>query len=365
MKSIPNFVKINNEVTTLEKIDNTVPLFCEINFNNGNRYNGWIMNNCLDGVGKMTYYQSDILSYDGNWKNDTYNGKGTIVYSDKTTCNGEFKNGKICGHGVVMYETGGKYDGKIENNKRNGRGVHIYADGGKYDGEWKDDKRNGHGVLIYADGSKYDGEWKNDKRNGHGVLIYADGGKYDGEWKDDKLNGHGICIYKSGLKYDGEWKDDKYDGHGVLIRNKSYRFNGCWKNGNFDNGEILQFSKKITMIIINHYCIMFDTNNKIKQITEEDSDKYGIYGMIPFNELSIMHTKKTFFGAIKYMRNDDEISKQQFYTIIKQMLDELCSTCESINMLQKTLNEIAVDGVIVDKLLTNNENAIVKGVIVE
>ena len=45
------------------------------------------------------------------------------------------------GHGIKTYKlTDEKYDGFWKNNLRNGKGTYIYKNGDKLECEWKDDK---------------------------------------------------------------------------------------------------------------------------------------------------------------------------------------------------------------------------------
>jgi hypothetical protein len=47
-----------------------------------------------------------------------------------------------------MIFNGGKvYDGEWKNNKMNGKGTLTWADGKKYEGNFVEDKRDGHGKL--------------------------------------------------------------------------------------------------------------------------------------------------------------------------------------------------------------------------
>lgn len=58
---------------------------------------------------------------------------------------------------------GDKYDGEFKDDTYNGHGVYDWANDTKYDGEFKDGKRHGRGVTISADGIKSEREWKDDE----------------------------------------------------------------------------------------------------------------------------------------------------------------------------------------------------------
>lgn len=59
--------------------------------------------------------------------------------------------------GTYFYANKEKYDGEWLNNSKNGKGeqlfnlnlgIYHYYNGDKYDGQWKDGKRHGRGILL-------------------------------------------------------------------------------------------------------------------------------------------------------------------------------------------------------------------------
>ncbi len=96
-------------------------------------YEGELKDNKKYGEGKIYYdiFQSlengeivqtndscyGHLRYDGEFKDDTYNGKGILYFYDGTTCyNGQFKKGKYNGKGCLYDEAGNIiYEGKFKN----------------------------------------------------------------------------------------------------------------------------------------------------------------------------------------------------------------------------------------------------------
>ena len=41
----------------------------------------------------------------------------------------------------MLFANGNKYEGEYKDNKKNGKGTYIYANGDKYKGEWKNGKK--------------------------------------------------------------------------------------------------------------------------------------------------------------------------------------------------------------------------------
>lgn len=83
------------------------------------RYEGDVKNCSPDGFGKLVYLykNSNIISYEGEFKNGLFNGKGTIKYKDGSIYTGEFKNGLRDGYGTFQ-DSKGKiiYDGLWKEN---------------------------------------------------------------------------------------------------------------------------------------------------------------------------------------------------------------------------------------------------------
>lgn len=155
---------------------------------NGNVYEGEVLNNKKHGVGKMIYgeekYKGHI--YEGLWKNDIIHGRGKYTTSE----------------GYV-------YEGDIVEGKQHGHGKATYADGGYYMGEWVDDKYHGKGKMTYADGGEYEGEYHNDKRHGKGNETFYNGDIYEGDYMEGNKHGNGKVIKNGKVLYNGSWVNNK------------------------------------------------------------------------------------------------------------------------------------------------------------
>lgn len=96
----------------------------QIQFANGNFYEGNVQEGSISGIGTMTYENNDTVAYTGDWLNGHWQGSGTIKYTD----------GEI-------------YKGEFHNDERSGKGKCIWASGLEYDGEWRNDTLDGNGIL--------------------------------------------------------------------------------------------------------------------------------------------------------------------------------------------------------------------------
>ena len=141
-----------------------------------------------------------------------------------------------------------KYEGEWKDDKYDGYGKYSCPDY-TYEGEWKDGTRHGQGKIIYSGGETYDGGWQYDKYSGMGTAEYPSGEKYVGHWKvelhelnfgEAKRDGHGIATYPSGVVYEGNWKNSRYDHYGTLYFPNGRKYKGLFKDSKFHGyGELI------------------------------------------------------------------------------------------------------------------------------
>ena len=71
-----NSPKKKLKTSTQKKIDNKVPIEMEIEYSNGIKYKGQAINGIREGYGVQTWPDNSV--YEGYWKNDKAEGKGTL-----------------------------------------------------------------------------------------------------------------------------------------------------------------------------------------------------------------------------------------------------------------------------------------------
>lgn len=233
---------------------------------NGNREGNGKYTCCakIQSIGE-TYFD-----YDGEWKNDTMNGKGTAQYYrnhrsayythtvEHGSYHGDWVDGKRQGHGIYEYSGGDRYEGEWLNDQRHGKGFYHYGfSGDGFDGTFKDGNEHGKGTYYFANGDRYEATWENgdivgdivmylangDRYEGElkyengkydfsgGVYYYAGGEVYIGEWSDGKRNGKGTLHLKNGNKYTGNWENDKAHGKGAVHYPNGDRYETTFENG--------------------------------------------------------------------------------------------------------------------------------------
>ncbi len=220
-----------------------------LNYSNGNRYEGEIVNNhphgfgilyCANGnryegdwvdgkrQGKGTFYWADGRKYEGDWLDDIRQGKGTFYWTDGRQYEGDWTAGEITGTGTMYYADGSRYEGQWSKGYKNGKGTFYWADGRKYEGDWADGRKQGKGTFYWTDGRRYEGDWTAGEITGTGTMYYVDGSRYEGEWSKGYKNGKGTYYYFYGDYYKGEWKNGKKNGSGILYKEDGTKIEGIW-----------------------------------------------------------------------------------------------------------------------------------------
>ena len=137
------------------------------------------------------YYFASGVKYDGEWKNNKYEGKGTISIPNCSLIL-NLNYGYIHLFNFIFTLLLIIY-----------LGIFYYVNGNKYDGEWKNDKKEGKGTISIPNCSLF---LNLDYGYIHffnsiftllfiiylGIFYFANGDKYDGEYKNDKVEGKGI-----------------------------------------------------------------------------------------------------------------------------------------------------------------------------
>lgn len=100
-------------------------------------------------------------------------GSGEEHWPNGTKYIGSYKEGKKEGYGtfiwLVKQNEDSKeeiYQGNFKDDLFDGKGKYEWADGRVYDGSWKAGKMDGYGCFRWADGRMYEGEYLMDHKHG-------------------------------------------------------------------------------------------------------------------------------------------------------------------------------------------------------
>ncbi len=84
---------------------------------------------------------------------------------------------------------GSVYQGQWKNDKYDGYGINKKSDGGRYEGQFVKSKREGYGIYYYSDGRIFQGRWLNDVKNGYGRKINNGGDVVEeGFYENDEIS---------------------------------------------------------------------------------------------------------------------------------------------------------------------------------
>lgn len=107
------------------------------------------------GVFKSQNAKGDKWTYEGAFKNGTFEGKGSLTFASGDKREGDFRNGGE--NGQIKETVDGKlfYEGEFKNSVKDGKGKAYNLKNGKliYDGEFKNNQLHGQGTYYNDDGS--------------------------------------------------------------------------------------------------------------------------------------------------------------------------------------------------------------------
>jgi hypothetical protein len=119
----------------------------------GSRYEGDIKHGLPGGKGKL--YDKYQLVYEGEFKEGKFNGTGVYYFNKGGRYEGTFVSGQMEGAGRIYDQKGALfYDGQMKNDKYEGFGRIYYKDGTDtiYEGNFSRGEPNGKGQLLDKDG---------------------------------------------------------------------------------------------------------------------------------------------------------------------------------------------------------------------
>ena len=83
--------------------------------------------------------------------NNINNNKEIIQYNGRYV--GQVVNGLKEGKGIIYFNNGDRYEGDFRNDKFEGKGIY-YKSGDRYEGDYRNGKREGKGIYYYNNGKK-------------------------------------------------------------------------------------------------------------------------------------------------------------------------------------------------------------------
>jgi len=146
-------------------------------------YRGQWLGRSKHGEGILEF--SDGRAYEGQFVHDLADGHGKLTLASGATLEANWVKGKADGFGRYSHR-GNTYEGQWKGDEKNGKGTEVWPDGSCYVGDFTANLRHGIGRYKTGVGAVYDGHFEEDKMHGYGHYTFVDGHTYQGEW----VNGH-------------------------------------------------------------------------------------------------------------------------------------------------------------------------------
>eukprot|EP01017_Pseudomicrothorax_dubius_P046474 TRINITY_DN8191_c0_g1_i1.p1 TRINITY_DN8191_c0_g1~~TRINITY_DN8191_c0_g1_i1.p1 ORF type:complete len:285 (-),score=67.16 TRINITY_DN8191_c0_g1_i1:94-888(-) len=159
-----------------------IPQITTEKYHDGSLYIGQIKDGKRDGQGKFFYPDGGM--YDGEWSAGAMNGKGRLYYaSGRLAYEGDFKNDSFSGKGILYNDQPVEPKGPL-----NHRDLFACEESWeRYEGDLLEDHRHGTGTVYYCNNDKLHGQFMNDLAHGKCIFTHSEGEIIRGEWLQNKL----------------------------------------------------------------------------------------------------------------------------------------------------------------------------------
>ncbi len=161
----------------------------QINYPNGDKYNGELVDGLRDGSGEL---KTARFTYKGSFRHGLFDGEGTVLWS-------AFKE-----NGVEII--GRKFEGIFHRGKKDGKGILVDGKGGILEGTWKNDSFSGIGKVTRDNGELQEGVFVNGRLHCHaGRIRFKNGDVYEGSVNFGALHSSEVAHlsygYRNGYTY--------------------------------------------------------------------------------------------------------------------------------------------------------------------
>lgn len=122
-------------------------------YNKQSIYIGDIVDMVRQGTAIRTYGLKVDLYYKGSYENHEKKGKGKLIKisTGDLVYDGDWDHDVKHGHGI-LYNDAGIYEGEFKEDFFDGKGKMKWKNGDVYEGDFKEGRREGHGLMTFANG---------------------------------------------------------------------------------------------------------------------------------------------------------------------------------------------------------------------
>ena len=103
-------------------------------------------------------------SFTTDAKTGAVNGSGTVQWKNGNRYEGPVVNTQLTGKGSFTWANGDTYVGDLVNAQPHGQGTYTFKSGDRYVGAWRNGQKHGQGRYTFANGSVWEGEFANDQQ---------------------------------------------------------------------------------------------------------------------------------------------------------------------------------------------------------
>lgn len=225
------------------------------NRRDGSVYEGQWIDGVKNGEGRATSSDGQRI-YEGQWRAGQMNGEGVLRCQDYTY-DGSWLDGRRHGSGSCDFANGDSYQGQWKGDTFHGRGhfkstcitgteaatssrprrrssgMMAESDTDRsdaalteeYDGEWLSGQREGQGEWKDGKGNRFKGTFVAGLLHGMGEVLLPSKDSYRGQWRQGRKHGKGVFHFWDGSRIEGEWIDDQLHGTGVHVSRMGERTN--------------------------------------------------------------------------------------------------------------------------------------------
>lgn len=112
-------------------------------------------------------------SFTTDAKTGAVNGTGTVQWKNGNRYEGPVVNTQLTGKGSFTWANGDTYVGDLVNAQPHGQGTYTFKSGDRYTGAWRNGQKHGMGTYTFANGSVWEGEFANDQQFKQGAVAVA------------------------------------------------------------------------------------------------------------------------------------------------------------------------------------------------
>lgn len=211
-------------------------------------YSGGVVNGLFNGKGTCTKYQHE--TYSGEFVDGKRCGSGKVLYHKKPADASIVQNSTSTELAVHSFSSSSldksntdnliSYEGEWKDDKYHGHGLLKFQHGAQYDGSFVDGLFEGSAEYKFENGDVYVGMFHNDTAHGRGKFNSLDGDCYVGDFSNGVFHGNGKYDMNNDMTYDGEWQNGHMHGEGRLYnraREDVNLYKGRFAFGEFVEGE--------------------------------------------------------------------------------------------------------------------------------